>query len=299
LVTDPIHEDGVKELQEFAEVEVATGLTPAELLERLNGCEVLVVRSATKVTKEVIDAGKQLKVIARAGVGLDNIDVKAAEARGIKVLNAPEAPTVAVAELVLAHMLAWARNLPRADSGMKAGRWEKGQLMGSELRGKTLGIVGTGRIGRVVGYKAKAFSMNLLAYDTIQSLEFAEQTGAKYVDPDTLFRESDFVTLHLPLVPETKHMVGKRKLELMKPTAVLINTSRGGVVDEGALAEALRRGKIAGACLDVYEREPLRDSPLLKLPNVVLTPHLGASTREAQRDAAIIIAKKIKEALAT
>jgi D-3-phosphoglycerate dehydrogenase len=299
LVTDPIHEDGVKELQEFAEVEVATGLTPAELHERLNGCEVLVVRSATKVTKEVIDAGKQLKVIARAGVGLDNIDVKAAEARGIKVLNSPEAPTVAVAELVLAQMLAWARNLPRADSGMKAGRWEKGQLMGSELRGKTLGIVGTGRIGRVVGYKAKAFSMNLLVYDTIQSLEFAEQTGAKYVDPDTLFRESDFVTLHLPLVPETKHMVGKRKLELMKPTAVLINTSRGGVVDEGALAEALRRGKIAGACLDVYEREPLRDSPLLKLPNVVLTPHLGASTREAQRDAAIIIAKKIKEALAT
>lgn len=299
LVTDPIHEDGVKELQEFAEVEVATGLTPAELLERLNGCEVLVVRSATKVTKEVIDAGKQLKVIARAGVGLDNIDVKSAEARGIKVLNSPEAPTVAVAELVLAHMLAWARHLPRADSGMKAGRWEKGQLMGSELRGKTLGIVGTGRIGRVVGYKAKAFSMNLLAYDTIQSLEFAEQTGAKYVDQDTLFRESDFVTLHLPLVPETKHMVGKRKLELMKPTAVLINTSRGGVVDEGALAEALRRGKIAGACLDVYEREPLRDSPLLKLPNVVLTPHLGASTREAQRGAAIIIAKKIKEALAT
>lgn len=299
LVTDPIHEDGVKELQEFAEVEVATGLTPAELLERLNGCEVLVVRSATKVTKEVIDAGKQLKVIARAGVGLDNIDVKSAEALGIKVLNSPEAPTVAVAELVLAHMLAWARHLPRADSGMKAGRWEKGQLMGSELRGKTLGIVGTGRIGRVVGYKAKAFSMNLLAYDTIQSLEFAEQTGAKYVDQDTLFRGSDFVTLHLPLVPETKHMVGKRKLELMKPTAVLINTSRGGVVDEGALAEALRRGKIAGACLDVYEREPLRDSPLLKLPNVVLTPHLGASTREAQRDAAIIIAKKIKEALAT
>jgi len=299
LVADPIHEDGVKALREFAEVEVATGLTPAELLERLSGCEVLVVRSATRVTKEIIDAGKQLKVIARAGVGLDNIDVKAAEARGIKVLNAPEAPTVAVAELVLAHMLAWARHLLPADSGMKAGRWEKAQLMGSELRGKTLGIVGTGRIGRAIGYRAKAFSMNLLAYDTGQSPEFAEQTGAKYVDLDTLLRESDFVTLHVPLIPGTKHMISKRELELMKPTAVLINTSRGGVVDEGALAEALRTGKITGACLDVYEREPPRDSPLLKLPNVVLTPHLGASTREAQRDAAIIIAQKIKEALVT
>ena len=299
LVADPIHDDGVKALREFAEVEVATGLTPAKLLERLNGCEVLVVRSATKVTKEVIDAGEKLEVIARAGAGLDNIDVKAAEARGIKVFNAPEAPTVAVAELVLAHMLAWARHLPRANSGMKAGRWEKAQLMGSELRGKTLGIVGTGRIGREVGYMAKAFSMNLLVYDTIQTPEFAEQTGAKYVDLDTLFRGSDFMTLHVPLMPETKHMVGKRELELMKSTAVLINTSRGGVVDEGALAEALRTGKIAGACLDVYEREPPRDSPLLKLPNVVLTPHLGASTREAQRDAAIIISQKIKEALVT
>jgi len=299
LVADTIHEDGVKALREFADVEVATGLTPSKLLERIKECEVLVVRSATKVTKELIEAGKQLEVIARAGVGLDNIDAKEAEARGIKVLNAPEAPTVAVAELVLAHMLAWARHLPRADSGMKAGKWEKEQLMGSELRGKTIGIVGTGRIGQEVGYRAKAFSMNLLAYDTTQRPEFAEQTGAKYVDIGTLFRKSDFVTLHVPLVPKTKHMVGKRELDLMKPTAVLINTSRGGVVDEGALAEALRTGKIAGACLDVYELEPPRGSPLLKLPNVVLTPHLGASTREAQRDAAIIISQKIKEALTT
>lgn len=297
LVTDPIHEEGVKALKGFAEVQVATGLTPAELIERLNGREVLVVRSATKVTKEVIEASKQLKVIARAGAGLDNIDVKAAEARGIKVLNAPEALTAAVAELVFAHMLAWARHLPRADSGMKAGRWEKAQLMGSELRGKTLGIVGTGRIGRAVGYKAKAFSMNLLAYDIVQSPEFAERAGAKYVDLETLLRESDFVTLHVPLVPGTKHVIGKRELELMKPTAVLINTSRGEIIDERALVEALRARKIAGACLDVYEREPPHDSPLLKLSNVVLTPHLGASTHEAQRDAAIIIAQKIKEAL--
>ncbi|MDI6883829.1 MAG: hydroxyacid dehydrogenase [Hadesarchaea archaeon] len=297
LVTDKIHEDGVKLLKGFAEVSVATGLTPAELLKRIKGYDVLVVRSATKVTKEVIDAGKQLRVIARAGAGLDNIDVKAAEARGIKVVNAPEAPTVAVAELVFAHMLSFARHMPRADASMKRGGWEKGQLIGTELRGKTLGIVGTGRIGRAVGYKAKAFLMNLLLYDVVQNREFAKQTEAKYVELDTLLRGSDYVTLHVPLLPETEHMIGARELGLMKPTAVLINTSRGEVVDEMALAEALQAKKIAGACLDVYEREPPQESPLLKLPNVVLTPHLGASTVESQRDAAVIIAKKIKEAL--
>ncbi|MDI6642932.1 MAG: hydroxyacid dehydrogenase [Candidatus Hodarchaeaceae archaeon] len=297
LVTDKIHEDGAKLLKGFAEVSVATGLTSAELLERIKGYDVLVVRSATKVTKEVIDAGKQLRVIARAGAGLDNIDVKAAEARGIKVVNAPEAPTVAVAELVFAHMLSFARHMLRADASMKRGEWEKEQLIGTELRGKTLGIVGTGRIGRAVGYKAKAFLMNLLLYDVVQNREFAKQTEAKYVELDTLLRESDYVTLHVPLLPETEHMIGARELGLMKPTAVLINTSRGEVVDEMALAEALQAKKIAGACLDVYEREPPQESPLLKLPNVVLTPHLGASTVESQRDAAVIIAKKIKEAL--
>jgi len=298
LVADKIHEDGVKLLREFAEVDVSTGLKPAELITKIGGCDILVVRSATKVTKEVIDAGKQLKIIARAGVGLDNIDVGAAKARGIEVINAPEAPTVAVAELVLGMMLSWVRRLPQADSSMKAGRWEKAQLMGGELRGKTLGVVGTGRIGRAVGYKAKAFLMNLLAHDPTQSVEFTERSGAKYVDLEALLRESDFVTLHVPLTPQTRHMIGKRELGLMKASAVLINTSRGGVIDEAALIEALQQGKIAGACLDVYEKEPPVDSPLLKLPNVVLTPHLGASTVEAQRDAALIVARKIKEALA-
>jgi D-3-phosphoglycerate dehydrogenase len=297
LITDPIHEEGVKLMQEFAEVDVATDLKPSQLMERIAKCEVLVVRSATKVTKELIDAGKQLKIIARAGVGLDNIDVKAARARGIQVINTPEAPTVAVAELTIGMMLAWVRHLPRADFSTKEGKWEKAQLMGSELRDKTLGIIGTGRIGRAVGYKAKAFLMNILAYDVVQNPEFVERTGAKYVDLDTLLRESDFVTLHVPLTPETRHMISKRELDLMKPTAVLINTSRGEVVDEAALAKALKKGKIAGACLDVYEQEPPAESPLLKLPNVVLTPHLGASTREAQRDAAVLVAKKIKEAL--
>ncbi len=298
LVTDKIHEDGVKLLKEFAEVDIATGLKPAELLERVKGYDILVVRSATKVTREIIAAGKRLKIIARAGAGLDNIDMKAAEERKIKVVNTPEAPTVAVAELVFGHMLSFARHLPRADAGTKQGKWEKAELMGTELRGKTLGIIGTGRIGRAVGYKAKAFLMNLLLYDVVQNREFAERTEARYVDLGTLLRESDYVTLHVPLLPETEHMIGARELGLMKPTAVLINTSRGEMVDEKALVEALRGKKIAGACLDVYEQEPPRDSPLFKLPNVVLTPHIGASTAEAQRDAAVIVAKKIKEALA-
>jgi len=297
LVTDPIHEDGIKMLREVGEVDVRTGLTPKQLLEEIKGYNVLVVRSATKVTKDVIEAGRKLEIIARAGVGLDNIDVQAAGTQGIELINAPEAPTIAVAELVIGLMLSWARQLPRADAGMKQDRWEKTRLMGSELRGKTLGIIGTGRIGRAVGYRAKAFLMDLLAFDVEQSAEFAERTGARYVDLDELLRESDFVTLHIPLTPQTRHMIGRRELDLMKPTAVLINTSRGEAVDEVALAEALRKGKIAGACLDVYEREPPKDSPLLKLPNVILTPHIGASTIEAQREAALLIAEKIKGAI--
>jgi len=297
LVTDPIHEDGIKILERVGEVDVRTGLTTKQLLEEIKGYDVLVVRSATKVTKDVIEAGRKLKIIARAGAGLDNIDVQAASARGIELINAPEAPTIAVAELVIGLMLSWARQLSRADASTKQGRWEKAQLMGSELRGKTLGIIGTGRIGRAVGYRAKAFLMNLLAFDVEQSIEFAERTGARYVDLGELLRKSDFVTLHIPLLPETHHMIGRRELGLMKPTAVLINTSRGEVVDEAALADALQRGKIAGACLDVYEREPPRDSPLLKLPNAILTPHIGASTAEAQCEAALLIAEKIKGAI--
>jgi len=297
LVADKLHENGVKLLREFAEVEVATGLKPDELLERVKGCDVLVVRSATKVTGEVIAAGKKLKIVARAGVGLDNIDVEAAKSRNIKVLNAPEAPTVAVAELVFGHMLSFARQIPRADVGTKQGRWEKKELMGIELRGKTLGIIGTGQIGQAVGHRAKAFQMKLLLCDVVRNQEFAEQTRGKYVDLDTLLRESDYITLHVPLLPSTKQMIGKRELGLMKTTAVLVNTSRGKIIDEKALIEALQNKKIAGACLDVYETEPPVDSPLFKLSNVILTPHVGASTVEAQRDAAVIVAKKIKDAI--
>jgi D-3-phosphoglycerate dehydrogenase len=294
LVTDQIHDDGIKKLEQIGEVDVKTGLTPSQLLKEIKGYDVLVVRSATKVTKEVIDEGKKLRIIARAGVGLDSIDVQAANSRGIELINAPEAPTIAVAELVIGLMLSWARKLPQADASTKQGRWEKTQLMGSELRGKTLGIIGTGRIGQAVGSRAKAFLMNILANDVGQNAEFIRKTRARYVDLEELLRKSDFVSLHVPSTLQTRHMMGRREIELMKPSAVLVNTSRGEVIDEAALTDALKKGKIAGACLDVYEREPPKDSPLLKLPNVVLTPHIGASTVEAQREAALIIAEKIK-----
>ncbi|MDI6819957.1 MAG: hydroxyacid dehydrogenase [Candidatus Hodarchaeaceae archaeon] len=295
LITDPIHEDGIRLLKEVGRVNVKTGMTNKQLLREIGSYDVLVVRSATKVSKEVIEAGKKLRMIARAGVGLDNIDVEAAERRNIKVVNSPEALTIAVAELTLGLMLSLARQIPSADFSTKRGRWEKAKFMGMELRDKTLGIVGTGRIGRAVGYKAKAFLMNLLAYDVAPNKEFKEKTGCKYVDLQTLLRGSDFVTLHVALTSQTRHMISKRELGLMKPTAFLINTSRGEVVDEAALVEALRGKRIAGAALDVYEKEPPLSSPLLKLDNVILTPHIGASTIEAQREASVIVARKIKE----
>jgi D-3-phosphoglycerate dehydrogenase len=295
LVCDKIHEDGIRILREFAEVDVSTGMKPEELLAKVPDYDAIVVRSATKVTAEVISAGKSLKAIARAGVGLDNVDTKAALARNIKLINSPEASTVAVAELVMGLMLSFARKIPRADLGTKQGKWEKKELMGTELRGKTLGIIGTGNIGKAVGRRAAAFEMRLLLYDVVRDEGFAKEVGGRYVELDELLRNSDYVTLHVPLLPETRHMIGKRELEMMKQGAVLINTSRGAVVDEKELIEALKGGKIGGACLDVYETEPLTDSPLLSLPNVVLTPHIGASTIEAQREAAVVVAQKLKK----
>lgn len=297
LVTDPIHKDGLKALREITEVEVAEDLEQEELIERVTDFDALVVRSATKVTKEVLEGAKKLRLIVRAGVGLDNIDLEAAKGKGIKVVNTPEAPSVAVAELVMGLMLAWARNIPQADASMRQGRWEKSKLVGTELRGKTLGMIGTGRVGRAVAQRAGAFEMNLLAYDVFKDEEFAERVGVRYIDLETLLHESDYVTLHVPLMPQTEHMLGAREFGLMKPTAVIVNTSRGGIIDEVALIEALRAGKIAGACLDVYEYEPPKDSPLLKLPNIVLSPHLGASSREAQRAAAVLAAERVKEEL--
>jgi D-3-phosphoglycerate dehydrogenase len=297
LVSDHLHPDGVRELQKLGEVKVKTGLPPSELLKEVSDVDVLVVRSATKVTREVIEAAKKLKIVARAGVGLDNIDQEAAKEKGVKVLNAPESVSVAVAELTIGLMLSWCRKIPLADASMRAGRWEKSKFMGTELRGKTLGIIGTGRIGIEVAKRAKAFDMQLLGYDIVQNDQFLA-LGGKYVDLETLLKSSDFVSLHVPLNEKTRNLIGEKELRLMKKSAVLINTSRGAVVDENALVRALKEGWIAGACLDVYRKEPLPgDHPLLSLPNVILTPHLGASTEEAQREAALVIAEKIRREL--
>lgn len=297
LVSDYLHPDGVRELQKLGEVKVKTGLPPSELLKEVSDIDVLVVRSATKVTREVIEAAKKLKIVARAGVGLDNIDQEAAKEKGVKVLNAPESVSVAVAELTIGLMLSWCRKIPLADASMRAGRWEKSKFMGTELRGKTLGIIGTGRIGIEVAKRAKAFDMQLLGYDIVQNDQFLA-LGGKYVDLETLLKSSDFVSLHVPLNEKTRNLIGEKELRLMKKSAVLINTSRGAVVDENALVRALKEGWIAGACLDVYQKEPLPgDHPLLSLPNVILTPHLGASTEEAQREAALVIAEKIRREL--
>lgn len=296
LVTDPIHEDGIKKLEEFADVEVATDLDQEALIKKIPEFDAIIVRSATKVGKGELDAAENLKIIVRAGVGLDNIDLDAAEEKDIKVENTPEAPTTAVAELTIGLMLAWARKIPEADKAMKEGKWIKSELAGTELKDKTLGIIGTGRIGREVAQRAKTLGMNLLGYDVEKSDKFKEMSG-EYVELEELLQNSDYVTLHVPLIPPTEHMIGEKELDLMKSTAVLVNAARGPIVDEEALIKALENEKIAGACIDVYEHDSPEESSLTQLDNVILTPHLGASTKEAQRTAGILAAEKIRENL--
>jgi D-3-phosphoglycerate dehydrogenase len=269
-----------------------------ELVLAVKDYDVIVVRSRTKVTKEVIDAATNAKIIARVGVGLDNVDVNAAEAKKIRVINAPEAASTAVGELAIGLMLSLARNIPRADSETKKGNWIKKELMGTELKGKYLGIVGVGNIGRNIGRLALALRMNLIGYDPYPiNKDFIKETGMVVTDLDTLVESSDFITCHAPSTPDTKHMFNAQRLARMKPTAYLINTSRGEIIDENALYEALKNNKIAGAALDVYEVEPPTNKMLTSLPNLVCTPHIGAQTKEAQELASIVIAEKIIQIL--
>ncbi len=297
LVTDPIHKDGIEILKEISTVDISTDMDHEELIEKVPDYNAMVVRSATKVRKDVLDAAKKLKLIVRAGVGLDNIDLKYAAKKGIKVENTPEAPSNAAAELTLGLIISWARKLPQADKSLKNGEWAKSELLGKELQGKTLGIIGTGRIGTRAAKKASAFGMNLLGYDPEKNENFKE-IGGKYVDFDEVLEESDYVSLHVPLNESTRHLIGEEELEIMNENSVLINTARGAVVDEEALIEALEKDKISGACLDVYENDPIEDGRLLKMSNVLLAPHIGANTEEAQRAAGVMSAKKIKEILA-
>lgn len=294
IVTDKIHASAVDIMRQFADVDVELDLSKDELIEKIPKYQGIAVRSSTKVTGDVISAGGNLKIIARAGVGLDNIDLEAAGKRDIKVVNAPESLTLAVCELVFGLLLSLVRNIASADRSMRQNRWEKSRFLGTELYGKTMGLVGFGRIGREVALRARAFGMSTLVYDPYITDEDAEEFYAKMVQVDELLKNSDFVSLHTPLTEKTEKFMNSEKISLMKKTAVLINTSRGGVVDQGALIEALKKGKIAGAALDVYETEPPGESELYGMDNVVLTPHIGASSQEAQSKAGTIVAEKMR-----
>lgn len=295
LVAAPLHEKAI-EILKNAGLEVVYEEYPDQekLKELVKDVSAIIVRSKPKVTKEIIDASPNLKVIARAGVGLDNIDVEYAKSKGIRIVNAPAASSRSVAELAIALMFNVARKVAFADRKMREGVWAKKQCMGFELEGKTLGVIGFGRIGYTVAKIAKAIGMEILLYDVIKNEERAREVGGKFVELEELLKNSDVVTIHVPLLDSTYHLINEERLKLMKPSAILINTSRGPIVDTNALVKALQEGWIAGAGLDVFEEEPLpKDHPLTKLDNVVLTPHIGASTVEAQERAGIEVAEKV------
>ena len=300
LVSDPIADDGIAKLREVGEVEVATGLTAAELKQKIAGCDALVVRSETKVTAEILDAAPKLRVVGRAGVGVDNIDIPAATERGVLVLNAPTGNTIAAAEHAIALLLATARNIPKADNSIRQGRWDRKHFMGTELRGKTLGVVGLGKIGfEVARIAALGLQMRILAYDPVVTEERAEQAGAELCGLEHLLRESDVITVHVPLTDKTKAMIGASELKKMKPGARVINVARGGIIDEKALAEAVKNGHLAGAAVDVFTEEPMTaDNPLRDIPEIITTPHLGANTTEAQINVASDVAGQIAQYLA-
>ncbi len=299
LVCDEIDRKGIEIMKKNGlQVDYKPEIKPDELERSVKDYDILVVRSRTKVTKEIIDANPKMKIIARVGVGLDNIDVKYAESKNIRVINAEVAAMNAVAELVVGLMLSLARSIPRADAAMKDGKWLKKELKGVEIKGRYLGIVGVGKIGRRIGRIARGFGMNLIGYDVVPiDQQFVREVGLVVTDLNTLLSSADFVTLHVPLTDDTKHMINEQRLNLMKKTACIINTSRGAVIDEQALYNALKEGKIAGAALDVFEVEPPTNSDLVKLPNVVCTPHIGAQTVEAQELATNVIAERIIQIL--
>ena len=273
-------------------------ITPEQISEKIENFDVVIVRSRTKLTKDLIEKASKCKIIARVGVGLDNIDQNAAKEKGIRVINAVEGAMNAVAELVIGLMLSLAREIPRADREVRNGNWIKKELMGTELRGKYLGIVGLGNIGKRLGRLARALNMNIIGFDVVPiDDEFSKEVGLMKTDIDTLLASSDYVSLHVPLLDSTKHMIDSTKMASMKNTARIINTSRGGVIDEEALYEALKNGQLGGAALDVFEVEPATTNKLTTLPNFISTPHMGAQTKEAQSLAANVIAEKIIQIL--
>ena len=300
LISDKLSEEGKKILAaQGLEVDDKSGITPDQLKEIIGEYDGLIIRSATKATADIISAAKKLKVIGRAGVGVDNVDVVAATQKGILVMNTPEGNTVSTAQLTFSMLLALARNIPQACASMKAGAWEKTKFKGTEVTGKILGIIGLGRIGTVVMKYAKAFGMNVIVYDPYLTKERAELLGVTQVSLDELFAKSDYVTVHTPLTKDTKGIVNTDAINKMKKGVRIINCARGGIVDEEALAEGLKSGKVAGAALDVFTKEPPEGIGLTSLPNLIATPHLGASTAEAQEQVAVDIAHQIADYLTT
>jgi len=299
LVSDKLAEEGLAALRGSSEVELVAkpGLEPEDLKKEIESAHALLVRSATKVTAEIIEAAPKLAVIGRAGVGVDNIDVEAATRRGVVVCNSPEGNTVAAAEHTLALMLAVARNVPAASVSVSAGEWKRSAFLGVELLNKTLGVIGLGKIGGEVAARAAAFGMKVIGNDPFVSAEHAGRLGIEIVELDEVFERSDFITIHVPLNKDTRHLIGAATLPRMKAGVRIINCSRGGVVDEAALAEAVKEGRVAGVGLDVFEQEPPTDTPLIGLAGVVLTPHLGASTAEAQVKVAVDVAQQVLDVL--
>jgi len=291
ILKDVLEKNGLK-------VTYEPEITPEQIAEKIGNFQVVVVRSRTKMTRELVEKADKCQIIARVGVGLDNIDQDAAKEKNIRVINAVEGAITAVAELVIGLMLSMAREIPRADREIRNGNWIKKELMGSELQGKYLGIVGLGNIGKRLGKLAKSLHMNIIGYDVVPiDDEFSKEVGLMKADLDTLLSSADYVSLHVPLLENTHHMINAEKLKLMKNTARIINTSRGGVIDEEALYNSLKEGSLAGAALDVFEAEPAIGNRLITLPNFVATPHMGAQTKEAQLLAANIIAEKIIQVL--
>lgn len=301
IVCDAIDDVGITILKKAGLVVVyKPEIDPDELLGAAREFDVIIVRSRTKITKEVIDAAPNVKIIARVGVGLDNIDTEYAESKGIKVLNAAEAAMNAVSELVVGHMIALSRGIPKANDGMKNGKWLKKELVGSELRGKYLGIIGVGNIGRNLGRIAKCLRMNLIGYDIFPiNQDYVREVNMIKTDLKTLLENSDFVSCHVPLTEKTRHLINSETLSYMKPTSFLINTSRGEIIDETSLLSALADKKIAGAALDVFEVEPPTNTELIKLANIICSPHIAAQTKEAQELASTVIAEKVIQTLLT
>jgi len=296
LITDPIAAEGVEILRQHAEVDIRQALKPEQLPSIIGNYDALIVRSQTRVTSNIIDAADRLQVIGRAGVGVDNIDVDAATRRGIIVVNSPEGNIVSTAEHTIAMLLALARQIPQANSRLRTGVWSH-EFKGFEIRNKILGIIGLGRVGTEVTEMAKGLRMNVIAYDPMISESRAERLGIQLVELKTLLTTSDFITIHVPLNPGTRGLIGRSQLKLVKPTAMLINCARGGIVDEKALYDALEQGLLAGAAIDVFSQEPAQDNILLESDKVIATPHLGASTIEAEASASIDIAEQVVDVL--